>query len=50
MPEKAKNAFLFGDGHTYTLNYLSKSANIKGQERTRELQWHGFYGKNFGAG
>ena len=47
MPEEAKNAFLFGDGHTYTLNYVSKSANIKGQERTRELPWHGFYGKNF---
>jgi excinuclease ABC subunit A len=48
MSEQAKNAFLFGDGHTYTLNYLSKSANIKGQERTRKLEWLGFYGKNLG--
>ncbi|MBN1566727.1 MAG: ATP-binding cassette domain-containing protein [Acidobacteria bacterium] len=48
MSEKARNAFLYGDGNTYTLNYLSKSANLKGQERTRKLQWHGFYGKSFG--
>jgi excinuclease ABC subunit A len=48
MSEKARNAFLYGDGNTYTLNYLSKSGSIKGQERTRKLQWYGFYGKNFG--
>lgn len=49
MSEEARNAFLYGDGKTYTYSYLSKSTGkSKGKEQTRKWLWPGFYGPVFG--
>ena len=49
MSEEARNAFLYGDGKTYTYTYVSKSTGKrKGKEQTRKWLWPGFYGTNFG--
>ncbi len=45
MSEQARNAFLYGDGVTYTVRYTSKSTGkMKGKQRTHRWKWHGFYG------
>jgi excinuclease ABC subunit A len=45
MSEEARNAFLYGDGVSYTYTYVSKSTGrLKGKERTQTRTWRGFYG------
>jgi len=47
MSKEAQNAFLFGDDETYVITYQSKSTgSMKGQLRTQERRWRGFFGKN----
>ena len=44
MTEEAQNAFLYGDGFTYTYTYISKSTGkLKGKELPGRSTWHGFY-------
>jgi excinuclease ABC subunit A len=45
LSEEAQNAFLYGDGVSYTYTYISKSTGrLKGTERTQTWTWRGFYG------
>jgi excinuclease ABC subunit A len=45
MSEEAQDAFLYGDGVTYSYTYKSKSTGrLKGTERTQTWAWRGFYG------
>jgi excinuclease ABC subunit A len=47
MSEEARNVFLYGDGHTYTFSYISKSTGKwKGKERQSRWTWRGFYSKD----
>ncbi len=49
MSEEAQNAFLYGDNHTYTYTYVSKSnGRLKGKEQIRTWPWPGFYAPDFG--
>ncbi len=44
MSKDGQNAFLFGDGKTYTFTYISKSmGRLKGAERKTKWTWRGFY-------
>jgi excinuclease ABC subunit A len=46
MSEEAQNAFLYGDGLTYTWTYISKGGRRKGKPGTSSWVWLGFYGED----